>query len=194
MTRHASTAPTSTGRRWSRRCCSTAATVDLGWEPHHFPSSPPCWPRLKPPNSQSGRTSTRCAAPSRSESLAAASSANAPANARIEQFGGYAAGTQIPGSASARLSPRCRTRRAGAVRNHPSQSRRHPGTQLQLVSHTVPGMDHCTRPRPLRAASGPAYFGHQPSTRRRQPHPLAPTWATSATVWPNTMCTCRTRI
>ena len=95
MTRRASTAPTSTRKAVESRCCSTAATVDLDGEPHHFPSSPPCWPRLKPPNPQSGRTSTRCAAPSRAESLAAASSANAPANARIEQFGGMRQGLKF---------------------------------------------------------------------------------------------------
>ena len=97
MTRHASTAP-----RHLRQPEGVESAVllngrhgGLGWGTSPLPLFAACWPRLKPPNPQSGRTSTRCAAPSRAESLAAASSANAPANARIEQFGGMRHGLKF---------------------------------------------------------------------------------------------------
>ena len=69
-----------------------------------------------------------------------------------------------------RPTPR-RTRPAGAVPDHPPQPRRQRRADLPVVPQPVPRLDRRTRPRPLRAASGPPHPGHQPAARRGQPHP-----------------------
>ena len=66
---------------------------------------------------------------------------------------------------------RRRTRRPGAVPDHLPQPRRQRRADLPVVPQPVPRLDRRTRPRPLRAASGPPHPGHQPAARRGQPHP-----------------------